>query len=151
MLQCWHRGTRLGFSLGSFLKKKECWGGFCEGIYTGILVILHCKGVQEHPKGFVILSETEQEDAMPRYCQQYERALWTPQKSCEFSTDFSFYKSKPGQMTLQKNRMVPISQSLFASWLQNKLRSTFLDTCRKLVSHIEMTTKNHGYRGYGKT
>lgn len=61
--------------------------------------------------------------------------------NCELSTDFSFYRSRPGQIRLQRNRMVLVSRSLFSFWLQNKLRSTFLDTHHDLVTHTESTAR----------
>lgn len=63
------------------------------------------------------------------------------QKSCEFPTDFSSYKPKPGQMRLQKTQDGPSFFSPFPSCLQAELSSTFLDTHHELVSHIGSTAK----------
>lgn len=41
----------------------------------------------------------------------------------------------------KKPRMVPVSPSLFPSWLQTKLRSTSLDPHHELISHIESTAR----------
>lgn len=71
------------------------------------------------------------------------------QNSCKFSTDFSFYKSKPGQMRLQKIQDGPSLFSLFPSCLQTELSSTFLDTHHELDSRIESTSRIVG-TGYGK-
>lgn len=71
------------------------------------------------------------------------------QKSCKFSADFSFYKSKPGQMRLQKTQDGPSFFRLFPSCLQTELSSTFLDTHHELDSCTESTSRIVP-AGYGK-
>lgn len=73
--------------------------------------------------------------------EHFGQKIQNSRESCKFSTDFSFYKPKPGQMRLQKTQDGSSFFSLFPSCLQAELSSTFLDTHYELVSLTENTAR----------